>query len=80
MGERQPLVHGPTKIVVSADLRLDNRQELPGTDATTSDAQVLLACHLKFGEACASLLLGDFAYAVWDSRCRVWSEGSTRRR
>ena len=73
VGEQQPLVHGPTGIVVSADLRLDNREELPGADATASDAQVLLGCYLKWGEACASRLLGDFAYALWDPRDRAVS-------
>ena len=78
VGERQPLVHGPTGIVVSADARLDNREELPTGDGTAagrtvSDAEVLLDCYLQWGDACAQQLLGDFAYAVWDPRERTVS-------
>jgi asparagine synthase (glutamine-hydrolysing) len=64
-----------------ADVRLDNRQELieklaadgmlDRQDAgNAGDAELLLAAYRRWDEACAEHLLGDFAFAVWDSRRR----------
>lgn len=84
IGETQPLVHAPTGIVVVCDLRLDNREELPPPETQAestagpgqipisgsgpTDAELVLASYLKWGEECASRLLGDFACVVWDPR------------
>lgn len=75
-GESQPLVHGPTGVILAADLRLDNRGELAAAQersstAGLSDAQLLLDCYLRWGRECAGRLLGDFAYALWDPRSRT---------
>lgn len=76
VGETQPLVHSPTGVVLSCDLRLDNREELPqpegfeGGGRTFTDAELVLASYLKWGEACVSQLLGDFAGVIWDPRSR----------
>ena len=60
---------------ISADVCLHNREDLVrrlGLDASlahdSTDAQVPLAAYAKWGDSCASQLLGEFAFAIWDSR------------
>lgn len=66
--ERQPFVQGP--VVVVLDGRIDNRGELSrklGMDAQTlPDVNLVAAAYLRWGNACFSEILGDFAIAVWD--------------
>ncbi len=64
---------GDVPISVLLDGRLDNRPELigrlsPSRGPEASDAELLLAAYLEWGEACTDRLLGDFAFAVWDAR------------
>jgi asparagine synthase (glutamine-hydrolysing) len=72
--ERQPHVHAETGCVITADVRLDNRQELIGTlfparqQGSIGDAELILAAYLRWGEKCPQQLLGDFAFVVWDPR------------
>jgi asparagine synthase (glutamine-hydrolysing) len=73
--ERQPITVSGSVIV--ADVRLDNRAELVaafGLEASeasdTGDAELILRAYERWGEECASRLLGDFAFAVWDARNR----------
>lgn len=74
--EPLPLRDEPTGCVVTADLRLDNREELlaalglaqPGR--TIGDGELILRAYLAWGEACPLRLLGDFAFALWDPRAR----------
>ena len=65
-------------IVVAADLRLDDRDSLmdalgvPAWDrAVLADGELLLRAWLKWGQACAGRLLGDFAFAIWDGATRT---------
>jgi asparagine synthase (glutamine-hydrolysing) len=60
-------------LVAVADARLDNRTELLATldvrtadRATVTDADLILAAYARWGEACATYLLGDFSFAIWD--------------
>lgn len=75
--ERQPLRDPETGCVITADVRLDNRDELLAalglTDraALTGDAGLILAAYLAWGEACPARFLGDFAFAIWDPRHRT---------
>jgi asparagine synthase (glutamine-hydrolysing) len=73
----QPLVQG--SLVLVADARLDNRDELVPqlvrsgylVDAgEVPDAEVLLAAYRAWGTACPGRLVGDFAFVVWDDRRR----------
>jgi asparagine synthase (glutamine-hydrolysing) len=67
-GQAPPLVEG--ELAVTADLRLDNRDALAsalGHGPDTSDAGLVLAAYRRWGEACPEHLLGDFAFALWDS-------------
>jgi asparagine synthase (glutamine-hydrolysing) len=66
----QPLVDGP--LMITADARLDNRDELLKAlglaDRETSDAALILAAYRRWGEDCPKRLLGDFAFALWDEQ------------
>jgi asparagine synthase (glutamine-hydrolysing) len=77
LGETLPLINQTGDIVLTADARLDNRDELipllslsdrPASEIT--DSQLILAAYEKWGERCAEYLLGDFAFVVWDNRER----------
>jgi len=75
--ERQPFVHTETGCVITADVRLDNREELLAAlelserRATTGDAELILRAYLEWSEGCVDRLLGDFAFAIWDPRRRM---------
>jgi asparagine synthase (glutamine-hydrolysing) len=76
VGERQPAIDSSSGLVVCFDGRLDNRDELlrglaiAGLDAGASDAEIVLALVAKDGDACVDALVGDYAFASWDSRRR----------
>ncbi|HEY4597505.1 MAG TPA: asparagine synthase-related protein, partial [Thermoanaerobaculia bacterium] len=62
----------PEGFRVLLDGRLDNRPELiarlsPAKGLEASDAEILLAAYLEWGDACVDRLLGDFAFAIWDA-------------
>ena len=73
-GEPVPSVHAASGVVVTADVRLDNREELIAALGLgskfggTPDSVLLAEAYLKWGENCPEHLLGDFAFAVWDAR------------
>lgn len=71
-GEPRPFVRDD--VVVTADVRLDNRDELfqaldidkaPGS---VSDGALLAAAYDEWREQCPEHLLGAFAFAIWDRR------------
>jgi asparagine synthase (glutamine-hydrolysing) len=76
--ELQPLAWREPPLALTADARLDNREELipalglrgrpPGQ---VTDAELLLASYAAWGERCVDRLRGDFAFAVWDARDRT---------
>ena len=75
IADQQPLVWNDT--VLSFDGRLDNRDELtescpcaPPGGRSLPDAALVLAAYRAFGVGCASRLVGDFAFALWDVRHR----------
>jgi asparagine synthase (glutamine-hydrolysing) len=75
LGERQPLVSQATGCVITADARIDNRDELSPLlglgdwrRADLSDSAVILAAYERWGADCGERLLGDFAFAIWDAR------------
>ena len=63
---------------IVADARLDARAGLIGKFdpderrrlSNISDAEFILRCYQRWGDRCAEHLLGDFSFAVWDSRRR----------
>lgn len=75
--ERLPLREAASGCVITADVRLDNRQELLSAlgiaerAALMGDAEIVLLAYLAWGEAGVERLLGDFAFAIWDPRRRA---------
>ena len=75
--DRQPLLkHGRLLI---ADVRIDNRDELvrdlgkvPKAN-TASDSELLLSAWLKWGEACLDRIVGEYAFAIYDTEARKLS-------
>lgn len=75
--EAQPLWEDSAQVALTADIRLDNRDEIaartgipPDALPDMPDSALLLAAYRHWGEACAEHLVGDFAFAIWDARCR----------
>jgi len=72
-----PSVRAEWSLVIAADARLDNRDDLlvslgesnPRGKAAT-DAELILAAYRKWGEQCPGRLAGDFAFAIWDAKRR----------
>lgn len=69
--EKQPLTLD-RKVWVTGDIRLDGRAELIsklGKKFSTppNDAELLLHAYETWQEDCVKHLLGDFAFAIWDS-------------
>ena len=73
--ERQPLEDPASGLVIAWDGRLDNRAELlsqlasPGENI--GDAAIVLRAFARWNENSVPRLLGDFAFAIWDSRHRA---------
>ncbi|WP_217571527.1 lasso peptide isopeptide bond-forming cyclase [Mesorhizobium sp. GbtcB19] len=65
-----PLTMAGGKLAITADCRLDNRDELLARlgqrDRSIVDAVLIMRAYLKWGEACPTYLQGDFAFAIWD--------------
>lgn len=75
--DRQPL-RGARGLLLTADIRLDNRDELLPrigvslqAAADWPDSRVLLVAWEKFGDAVWPMLRGPFAAALWDPREHV---------
>jgi asparagine synthase (glutamine-hydrolysing) len=69
----QPLRDREAGLVLVADVRIDNRDELGprfGLPASATDAEIVLAGYRQLGPALVPLLVGDFAFVVWDERQR----------
>jgi len=74
--EQQPVVMPERRLVLVADARIDNRDELVralgiAARATVTDSEIILAAYARWGEHCIDRLVGDFAFAVWDAPTRT---------
>jgi len=60
--------------IIIADCRIDNRKELIAklciTDKNITDELLILESYKKWGEECPAHLLGDFAFAIWNSSAK----------
>lgn len=72
-----PLVDASAELAITADARLDNRDDLFTALGLTSmcredvsDSQLILAAYTQWSESCVTHLEGDFAFAIWDGRRR----------
>jgi asparagine synthase (glutamine-hydrolysing) len=64
-------------LVLTADARLDNRDDLcryfgiaPAERAATPDGALIRLAYARWGLDCPAHLIGDFAFALWDERER----------
>jgi asparagine synthase (glutamine-hydrolysing) len=68
--EKLPLQDRGRTLVITADARLDNRDDLlrllPHMPRTCSDSELILEAYVKWGESCPTKLIGDFSFAIWD--------------
>jgi asparagine synthase (glutamine-hydrolysing) len=74
--ETLPLFERANELVITADARIDNRDELfPLLHLTAGskigDSALILAAYEKWGENCPEKLVGDFAFAIYDRRKRT---------
>jgi len=69
--DEQPTRNG--SVVVTADVRLDNREallsqlSLSRSLAQLPDSELLLAAYEQWGTDCVEHLVGALAFAIWDS-------------
>ena len=73
--DSQPLIGGEGRFALVADVRLDNRDELAAAlrleraeAALLADSDLLLLALERWGETALDRLLGDYAFAFFDSR------------
>ena len=76
--EELPLAHSSGNLVITADARIDNRDELLSALGLTdrpkeeiSDSELILGAYEKWGEDSPKKLVGDFAFAIWDRRKKL---------
>ncbi|GAA3929547.1 hypothetical protein GO495_06850 [Chitinophaga oryziterrae] len=65
--QKMPLVTG--ELVISADIRIDNREYIlkqTGTTKELTDIVLLWHAYLKWGEQCVQHLEGEYAFCIWD--------------
>lgn len=71
--EKLPFSDNNGNYVITADARIDNREELisllklENRTSSIADSEIVLAAYQKWGQDCPSKLLGDFAFAIWNS-------------
>jgi asparagine synthase (glutamine-hydrolysing) len=76
--EVMPAPNSDQSCYITADARLDNRDELIGDfglqespSQNIPDSALILAAYERWGSDCPTHLLGDFAFAIWDRRTRT---------
>jgi asparagine synthase (glutamine-hydrolysing) len=70
-GEIQPTKSETGCQLITADARLDNRDELISAlraRKSDTDTALILRAYEAWGIQCVSHLLGDFAFVIWDAR------------
>ncbi|MEM8676157.1 MAG: lasso peptide isopeptide bond-forming cyclase [Cyanobacteria bacterium P01_G01_bin.67] len=75
LAEKLPQTDSASGLTITADARIDNRQELitklnlnylPPEKIT--DSAIILAAYQLWEHNCSQYLIGDFAFAIWDQR------------
>jgi asparagine synthase (glutamine-hydrolysing) len=72
LNEKLPYHKAGTGLTITADARIDNRDELytildrPNGYEQLPDSTLILMAYEKYGESCVDHLIGDFAFAIWN--------------
>jgi asparagine synthase (glutamine-hydrolysing) len=72
--EHLPLVDKEAPLAITADARVDNRDELmkllgvSRDSEEVADSELILGAYRRWGERCVDRILGDFAFVIWDGR------------
>jgi len=71
--EKLPYYNPESKLSITADARIDNRDELFArlniprvSRKTIPDSSLILKAYEQYAEHCVKYLIGDFAFAIWD--------------
>lgn len=71
LGETLPYTSDDGMLTITADARIDNREQLieqiGSPRACDPDSRFILEAYRKWGAECTRHLLGDFAFAIWDA-------------
>ena len=77
--ERSPCLARETGVAVAADARLDDRDTLcsalgvpPAERSALTDVNLILRAWSRWGRDCPNHLLGDYTFALWDTRKRMF--------
>lgn len=74
--EHLPLVDSTGNYIITAEARIDNREELlsqlqlASDLSSIADSELILKAYIKWGKDCPDKLLGDFVFAIWDRHQR----------
>ncbi|MDR2038246.1 MAG: hypothetical protein LBQ60_10005 [Bacteroidales bacterium] len=71
LSEILPYQDQESKLIITADARIDNRPELSPildlkNDASNADSIYILKAYQKWGSDCCRYLSGDYAFAIWN--------------
>ena len=69
--ETWPIVSTSDDIVLVADARIDNREELAsmlGLPLGVVDGELIIAAYQRWGREAPEKLIGDFAFGIWDAK------------
>ena len=74
--ETLPFEDEESGLVITADARIDNRDELSkelgiANKTEIPDSYFILKSYEKWGEECPKKLIGDFAFAIWDKEKEI---------
>jgi len=72
--ETQPFLSKDGSLILTADARIDNREELfdlleitVSLSAIITDAELILEAYKKWDKRCVEFIRGDFSFAIWDT-------------
>jgi asparagine synthase (glutamine-hydrolysing) len=75
LNEKLPFHNSLSGVTVTADARIDNREDLfvklaiaREDHKLVPDSLLILKAYEKYGEHCVHHLIGDFAFAIWDEQ------------
>lgn len=72
--EKLPFFCSESQLAITADARIDNRDELiqkldiRAKKEELTDSVIILRSYEKYGNDCVKHLIGDFAFAIWDAQ------------